>query len=70
MNLAEVKQMVDQMSDEERLFLTAYLHHRLRANDPANRADLEERMKQMDAGNKVSLEQAWRLHRALEAEGL
>jgi hypothetical protein len=70
MGLIEVKRLVDQMSQEERLFLSAYLHHRLRAEDPANRADLEERMRQVEAGNKLTLEQAWHLHEKLEAEGL
>lgn len=70
MSLVEVKRIVDEMSQEERLLFAAYLHHRLRANDPANRADLEERMRRTEAGNKVTLEQAWRLHRALETEGL
>lgn len=70
MSLAEAKRMVDQMSAEERLFLAAYLHHRLRVDDPANRADLEERMRQVEAGNKVTLERAWELHKALETEGL
>ncbi len=65
-----MKRIIDEMSQEERLFLSAYLHHRLRAEDPANRADLEERMRQMDAGNKLTLEEAWHLHRNLEAEGL
>ena len=70
MDLARLKQIVEEISQEERLFLAAYLHHRLRASDPAYRADLEERMRQIESGNKVSLEEAWRLHRALEAEGL
>ncbi len=70
MSLTEAKRMVDDMSLEERLFLAAYLHHRLRADNPANRAILEERMREVDAGNKVTLEQAWRLHKALENEGL
>jgi hypothetical protein len=70
MGLTEVKRIVDQMSQEERLILSAYLHHRLRAESPANRADLEDRMRQVEAGNKLTLEQAWRLHATLEAEGL
>jgi len=70
MGLAEVKRLVDKMSQEERLFLSAYLHHRLRADDPANCADLEQRMRQIEAGNKLTLEQARRLHESLESEGL
>ena len=70
MDASRLKRLVDEISQEERLFLAAYLHHRLRAEDPAHQADLEERMRQMEAGNKVTLEEAWRLHRALETEGL
>ena len=70
MDSGRLKRLVDEISQGERLFLAAYLHHRLRAEDPVRRADLEERMRQMEAGNKVTLEEAWRLYRALEAEGL
>ena len=58
------------MSDEERFFAAAYLQHRAQANDPVYQALLSERMKRMDAGQKVTLEQAQRIHEALEAEGL
>jgi hypothetical protein len=58
------------MTDEERFFAAAYLQHRAQENDPAYQALLSERMNRMDAGHKVTLEQAQRIHEALEAEGL
>jgi hypothetical protein len=69
-SIAEIKASIDQMTDEERFFAAAYLQHRAQANDPAYQAVLAERMKRMDAGQKVTLQQAQRIHDALEAEGL
>ena len=70
MSLAEIKDSIDRMSDEERFFAAAYLHHRAQANDPTYQALLSTRMKRVDDGQKVTLEQAQRIHAALEAEGL
>ena len=70
MSIAEIKDSIDHMTDEERFFAAAYLQHRAQANDPAYQALLSERMNRMDAGHKVTLEQAQRIHDALEAEGL
>ena len=70
MSIAEIKDSIDRMSDEERFFAAAYLQHRAQASDPAYQTLLSERMKRMDAGLKVTLEQAHRIHEALEAEGL
>ena len=58
------------MTEEERFFAAAYLQHRSQEHDPAYQALLSERMKRMDAGQKVTLEQVQRIHQALEAEGL
>ncbi len=58
------------MTDEERFFAAAYLQHRAQERDPVYQAILQERMKRMDAGHKVTLEQVERIHQALEAEGL
>jgi hypothetical protein len=69
-SIAEIKDSIDRMTDEERFFAAAYLQHRAQANDPAYQALLADRMKHMDAGQKVTLEQAQRIHDALEAEGL
>ena len=70
MSIAEIKASIDRMTDEERFFAAAYLHHRAQANDPAYQTMLSERMKRMDDGQKVTFEQAQRIHEALEAEGL
>jgi hypothetical protein len=67
---AEIKASIDRMSDEERFFTAAYLQHCAQQRDPAYQALLAERMKRMDSGRKVTLEQAERIHTALEAEGL
>jgi hypothetical protein len=69
-SIAEIKDSIDRMTDEERFFAAAYLQHRAQANDPAYQALLSERLNRMDAGRKVTLEQAQRIHDALEAEGL
>jgi len=66
----EIKASIDRTTDEERFFAAAYLQHRAQADDPAYQALLAERMKRMDAGKKVTLDQAQRIHEALEAEGL
>ena len=58
------------MTDEERFFAAAYLHHRAQVDDPAYQTLLSERMQRMDAGQKISLDQAQRIHDALESEGL
>ena len=70
MSVAEIKQLVDKTSTEDRLFLQAYLDHLARVNDPANAADLSRRMREMDAGRKITLTQAKKLHEALVKQGL
>ena len=70
MSIAEIKASIDRMTEEERFFAAAYLQHHAQAKDPAYQALLTERMKRLDAGKKVPLEKAQRIHAALEAEGL
>lgn len=70
MSITEIKASIDRMTEEERFFAAAYLQHRAQADDPAYQTLLSERMKRMDAGQKVSLDQAQRIHEALESEGL
>jgi hypothetical protein len=65
----EIKATIDQMTEDERFFAAAYLHHLAQSGDAAYRAKLGTRMNRMEAGQKFSLEQAERLHAALEAEG-
>jgi hypothetical protein len=70
MSTVEIKESIDRMTEEERFFAAAYLHHRAQERDAAYRALLAHRMKRMDDGRKITLKQAKRIHKALEAEGL
>ncbi|MEK7678271.1 MAG: hypothetical protein AAB676_20770 [Verrucomicrobiota bacterium] len=70
MSVAELKRVVDDTTPDERLFLEAYLAHLHRRDDPANAADLARRMREMDAGKKVTLARARTLHQALLKQGL
>ncbi len=58
------------MTEEERFVAAAYLQHLAQAADPAYQAMLALRMQRLEAGRKVTLEQAQRIHQSLEAEGL
>lgn len=70
MSTVEIKANIDRMNDEERFFAAAYLHHLSQSRDAGYQALLAERMRRMDEGRKLTLEQAQRVHAALEAEGL
>jgi hypothetical protein len=70
MSTTEIKATIDAMTDDERFFAAAYLMHRAQEQDATFQALLTERMRRMDAGQKVTLEQVQRIHQALEAEGL
>jgi len=70
MTTAKLKRTVDRLTPAQRAFVASYLRHLARVDDPQHQAKLGERMRRMDAGRKVSLAQARRLHQALAAEGL
>jgi hypothetical protein len=70
MDTDKINAFVDGVTRDELVYLSAYVRHKLRGNNPATRLDLEERMKEMDAGSKVSLAKAWQLHEALQKQGL
>jgi len=70
MSVQDLKREIEASSEEDKLFLLAFLQHIIRREDPAYKKLLAERVKEMQAGNKVSLSQVKRLHEALEAEGL
>ncbi len=70
MNTTKLKALVDQATPEERLFLEQYLAHLQRSEDPRYAEELAGRHRDMDAGQKVTLAQATRLHEALEKQGL
>ena len=70
MSRAELIELVDRTSPEDRVFLHAYIEHLSRAADQENGRDLDRRLEAMRAGNEVSLEEARKLHEALGAQGL
>jgi hypothetical protein len=67
---SDIKAKIDQMTEDERFFAAAYLQHRAQENDPSYQMTLAERIKSMEAGHKVTLEQVQRIHDVLESEGL
>jgi len=67
---AEIKASIDRMTEDERFFAAAYIQHLASSGDPDYQSLLAGRMQRMDGGKKISLEQAERLHLALEKEGL
>jgi len=64
----ELKAVVDAASDEERLFLAAYL--RIKTDDGSLKEHLTVVCDRMKAGKSVSLEQVEQLNRELENLGL
>jgi hypothetical protein len=70
MTVAEIKHGIEQSSPEERAYLTAFLKHLARKDDPAYRAELTRLNAEIEGGKKFSLDQVKRIHETLEAEGL
>ena len=70
MSTSDLMRTAEGLSLEDRLFLAAYLKHLGRAEDPAYQTELTRLNAQIDAGQKLTLDQVTRLHEALEAEGL
>ena len=53
MSTTELEAVVDQATQEERLFLQHYLTHLRRVSDPEHAAELGGRVNDMDVGKKV-----------------
>jgi hypothetical protein len=70
MSLAEIKQTIGAMSEEERFLAAAVLRVLARENDPDYRRSMTERCNLMADGQTATLEQALKMHVALESEGL
>ena len=70
MSRAELIEIVDQTSPEDRVFLRAYIEHLARAGNPEDGRELDRRLDSMRAGNEVTLDDARKLHDALAARGL
>ena len=70
MRVDEIKAWAASLTEEERVWLSAYLMHLDRVDSEVNKADLSARNRSIEDGNSVTLDQAKRVHRALLAEGL
>jgi hypothetical protein len=69
-NTAEIKQTIEAMSEEERFFATSYLRVLIHRDDQEYRRMIGERMDRIAQGAKFTLDQALKIHKTLEAEGL
>lgn len=69
MSVAELKQQMVELSEEERLDMEAWLVQLRLSNDREWIAEINRRMASMDAGKKVSQEEVLRAHRELLAKG-
>ncbi|MEI9897756.1 MAG: hypothetical protein WDN28_28845 [Chthoniobacter sp.] len=70
MSHAELIEIVNRSSPEDRLFLSAYLEHLARTSNPDDGRDLDRRLEAMRGGDEVSLDEARKLHEALASKGL
>lgn len=58
------------LSEDDRIFLTAYLKHLSRVNTPAYKDELSRLNDEFSQGKVFSMEQVQRLHDELSKEGL
>ncbi len=70
MSLTEIKQTISAMNEEERFLAAAYLRVLERENDLEWRRAMAERCDRVAQGHKSTLDQALKMHAALESEGL
>ncbi|MEK7683833.1 MAG: hypothetical protein AAB466_00255 [Verrucomicrobiota bacterium] len=69
MSLAELKDKVAGLSSTERLELSAFLADLEQQNEVEFRKQVDQRMQDMDAGEKMSMEEFERQHRRLSIQG-
>jgi hypothetical protein len=69
MSFAELKEQVAGLSAKERFQLAAFLAEMEEQNEAEFRAEVDKRMKAMDAGRKVTADQVEKRHRELKAKG-
>lgn len=61
----EIKDTVDKMSPEERSSLASYLQARSFIENPEYQAEMDDRLKAVKSGEKVSSADVRKLHQAL-----
>ena len=69
MSLTELEREVAELSIEDRLKLSIFLANLEAEKESEFRQEVDARMKRMDSGQKVSMEEFEENHRKLRAEG-
>ena len=69
MSVAAIKQQIDQMTEDERFYVAAYIQHLENEEDASYRASVADASSRMDSGKKVSFEELVARHDALERAG-
>ena len=70
MTKAELVAAVDELTEDERSYLSAYLKMKERLSDAAYRQEMSSRLKSMQAGHAVDRDQVLELHGHLADNGL
>jgi len=65
----EVQEALRRMSPEDRNRVKAFLLHLSRVDDPAHKADLTQRLQEMERGEKVSQAELAKVHQDRCREG-
>ena len=69
MSVAEIKEQVAQMTEDEQLEIVAWIQFLMQQNDPAFLPQIRREMAEMEAGKVVKQAEVERLHRELLAQG-
>ncbi len=70
MSVQELRSRYDELTETDQMLFAALIAADQLARQPEFRAELARRHQEMDAGRKWSHEDALRLHRELEKQGL
>jgi len=69
MSLTEIKTAIDGLNDEERIFLAAYMRHKIDEDSTARREEIAAIRDEMAAGRRFTIAQLRKRHDELAAEG-
>ncbi|MBI4028209.1 MAG: hypothetical protein HY360_24705 [Verrucomicrobia bacterium] len=70
MSVVELKEQIQSLSAEDKVYLAAWLKHLSRVDATSHQAELKARLDAARDGQGHSLEQLERIHASLTAEGM
>ena len=70
MTTEQLKQTIDGLTDEERIFAAAYLKAQSLVKNPAWVGEIQRRKSEMDQGHNLSADSVKELHQGLTERGL